>query len=241
MEQTLILVKPDALKNSLTGYCLLNLSEYHTGLRFAGFKVVHVHKMLAEAHYAEHKAKPFFPALLDYICGRIHWPENPEKRRVIAIVQQGPDAVKKIREICGPTDPHVARETHPGCIRSLGTIQIVQDCSGKTVDRRIDNLLHASANAEDAEREIKLWFRPQDMPPAMHAFPTDRSDRHYYYQDGKLFTEHGPGRFCLLAPNDIAWKSDLDALRLIAAGNTVQISLESISAKYLINEALPEE
>lgn len=61
LEQTLVLIKPDALKNSLTGYVLSFLSEVHTGLRFAGAKVVHVHKLLAEEHYAEHRGKVFFP------------------------------------------------------------------------------------------------------------------------------------------------------------------------------------
>ena len=59
--QTLVLIKPDALKNSLTGYVLSQLSEFHTHLRFAGTKVVRVTEMLAEEHYAEHKGKPFFP------------------------------------------------------------------------------------------------------------------------------------------------------------------------------------
>ena len=54
-EQTLVLIKPDALLNSLTGYILATLSEFHTGLRFAAAKIVRVHKMLAEEHYAEHQ------------------------------------------------------------------------------------------------------------------------------------------------------------------------------------------
>jgi nucleoside-diphosphate kinase len=63
-EQTLVLIKPDALKNSLTGYVLSQLSEFHTGLRFAGMKVVRVSKILAEEHYAEHRGKVFYPSLL---------------------------------------------------------------------------------------------------------------------------------------------------------------------------------
>ncbi|MGZ6345802.1 MAG: nucleoside-diphosphate kinase, partial [Candidatus Limnocylindrales bacterium] len=50
-----MLIKPDALKLSLTGYLLSQFSEFHTGLRFAGAKIVHVSRMLAEEHYAEHK------------------------------------------------------------------------------------------------------------------------------------------------------------------------------------------
>ena len=113
-DQTLVLIKPDALKNSLTGYVLSLLSEYHTGLRFAGVKVVHVNSMLAEEHYAEHKGKIFYPSLLEYIMGRLHYADDPWKRRVIALVYQGPDAIKKIREIAGPTNPLSAREKNPG-------------------------------------------------------------------------------------------------------------------------------
>ena len=60
-EQTLVLIKPDALKNSLTGYVISQLSEFHTGLHFSGAKIVQVNKMLASEHYAEHKGKLFFP------------------------------------------------------------------------------------------------------------------------------------------------------------------------------------
>src|SRR5512136_1487732 len=93
LEQTLVLIKPDALKNSLTGYVLSQLSEFHTGLRFAAAKIVHVSRMLAEEHYAEHLGKPFYEPLLDYIRGYAHYPGNPIRRRVIAFIYQGIDAV----------------------------------------------------------------------------------------------------------------------------------------------------
>src|SRR3990172_12629704 len=93
-EQTLVLIKPDALKLSLTGYILSQFSEFHTGLRFAGAKIVHVSRMLAEEHYAEHKGKSFYPALIDYITGRLHYPSEPHRRRVIALVYCGPGAVQ---------------------------------------------------------------------------------------------------------------------------------------------------
>ena len=130
LEQTLVLIKPDALKNSLTGYVLSQLSEFHTGLRFAGAKIVHVSRLLADEHYAEHRGKIFFPSLLDYITGLIHYPGEPWKHRVIAIVYQGPDATQKIRDIAGPTNPHSAREEKPGCIRALGTVVPLKDAQG---------------------------------------------------------------------------------------------------------------
>ncbi|HOS96829.1 MAG TPA: nucleoside-diphosphate kinase, partial [Deltaproteobacteria bacterium] len=76
-ENTLVLIKPDALKNSLTGYILSMLSEFHTGLHFAGTKIVAVSTLLAEEHYDEHRGKFFYASLLEYITGRLHYPEEP--------------------------------------------------------------------------------------------------------------------------------------------------------------------
>jgi nucleoside-diphosphate kinase len=234
-EQTLVLIKPDALKNSLTGYVLSLLSEFHTGLRFAGAKIVHVTRMLAEEHYAEHRGKVFYPSLIDYIMGRLHYPEQPDKRRVIAFVYQGPDATKKMRDICGPTNPHVARDTRPGCVRSLGTIVPIKDADGKIIGDRMDNLIHASATNSDSEREIKLWFRPIDIPPSMRAYSTEINEIHYYYKDNTLLTGHEPGSVSLLAPGDIVWKSDLETLRMLYQGKPAPFTLAAVAAKYLIN------
>lgn len=234
-EQTLVLIKPDALKNSLTGYVLSQLSEFHSGLRFAGTKIVYVNSLLAEEHYAEHRGKVFFPSLLEYIMGQLHYPDEPWKRRVIALVYQGKDAVQKIRDICGPTNPHIAREKKPGCIRSLGTLVPLKDSSGNVVGERMDNLIHASAVAQDAEREIKLWFRPTDIPPSMRAYPAETNEAFYYFGSNRLLLKHEPGSVCLLAPGDIAWKSDLDSLRAMEQGLPAAVSLGSIAAKYLMN------
>jgi nucleoside-diphosphate kinase len=235
LEQTLVLIKPDALKNSLTGYVLSQLSEFHSGLRFAGAKIVHVTRMLAEEHYAEHKGKVFFPGLIDFIMGCIQYPDEPWKRRVVALVYQGPNAVQKIRDIVGPTDPHEAREKKPGSIRSLGTNVPIKDAQGNVIGQRMENLIHASTNRADAEREIKLWFQPTDIPPFMHAYPTVISQDHYYYHDGKLFTAYEPGSFCLIAPGNVVWQSDIEVLRALIQGKPTAASLASVVAKYLIN------
>lgn len=236
-EQTLVLIKPDGLKNSLTGYILSQLSGFHTGLSFAAAKIVSVNRVLAAEHYAEHKAKPFFNSVLDYIMGKDHYRDDEAMRRVVAFVYQGKEAIKKVREFCGPTNPHAAREQSPGSIRSLGTLVDVKDAAGKVVDTRIDNLIHASSSTADAEREIKLWFKPNDFPPLMRAYAAEESDLLLYYKDGKLASEYSKGAVCLVAPGDIAWKTDLDALRLIKAGKEAAVALDSIAAKYLINES----
>jgi len=240
LEQTLVLIKPDALKNSLTGYVLSQLSEFHTGVRFAGAKIVNVSEMLAEEHYAEHRGKVFFPALIEYITGVSHYPDTPWKRRVIALVYQGVKAPKRVREISGPTNPHAARDEMPGSIRSLGTVVPILDEQGKEVGRRLDNLIHASATLEEAEREIKLWFKPSDIPPSMRPYPTAKCQKHYYFKDGKLCDDYQQGSICLLAPGNTAWLSDLDALSLNCQGLPAPISVQAVVAKYLINE-LSEE
>lgn len=236
MQQTLVLIKPDALRNSLTGYVLSLLSEFHTGLRFAASKIVNVSTMLAGEHYAEHRGKVFYPSLLEYISGQLHYPGEPWKRRVIALVYQGPGAVQKIRDICGPTNPHVARDQRPGCIRALGTVVQLKDADGKVVGERMDNLIHASATDPEAEREIKLWFKPNDLPPLMRPYKTAMSDSFYYYKAGKLLSSHESGAVCLLAPGDTVWKSDLEVLQAVSKGTAPAYSVEAVAAKYMINE-----
>ncbi len=240
LEQTLVLIKPDALKNSLTGYLLSVLSEFHTGLHYCGAKIVHVSKLMAEEHYAEHRGKIFFPAILEYIMGYSHYTDEPWKRRVIAIAYQGRDAIRKMREIAGPTNPLEARTEKPGCIRSLGTIVPLKDADGKVIGQRMDNLIHASATHEDAEREIKLWFKPNDIPPLMQAYPNEQSRNFYYFKENKLYNKHEPDCICILAPEDVAWKSDLETLRQLSKGIQTPTSLESVVAKYLINEKQAE-
>jgi len=235
-EQTLVLIKPDALKNSLTGYVLSQLSEFHTDLRFAGSKIVHVSKILADEHYAEHRGKIFFPSLINYIMGQIHYPDDSGKHRVIALVYQGPNAVQKIRNIAGPTNPHIAREEKPGCIRALGTVVPLNDDEGNVIGERMDNLIHASATNEEAEREIKLWFKPCDIPPSMHAYPVETCKDYYYLKDNKLIISHEPDSICFLAPGNTVWKSDVEALTLLNQGKPAPCSLEAVVAKYLMNE-----
>jgi hypothetical protein len=99
----------------------------------------------------------------------------------------------------------------------------------------MDNLIHASASLDEAEREIKLWFKPTDIMPYMRGWPTERCEEHYYIKDGELFSSYEPGRTCLLAPGSVAWKSDLDALRQMLRGDKAECGLNRVVTKYLIN------
>jgi nucleoside-diphosphate kinase len=233
--QTLVLFKPDALKNSLSGYLLTMLSEFNTGLIIAGMKVVHVSTMLAEEHYTEHKGKNFFPSIIDYIAGKLHFEKEPHRQRVIALVFQGNDAVRVVRDVCGPTDPVKAREQKPGCIRSLGMTHVINDQNGKVIDTQMENLIHASSNDIDAEREIKLWFKPIDIPPLLRSYPAEMCKKHYYVNNGQLSDEYTDHAVCLVAPGDVVWKSDLDSLEALLQKKPASVPLESIAAKYLVN------
>ena len=144
VQQTLILIKPDGLKKSLTGNILTRLSE--TKLDIVASRIVKVSRELAAEHYAALKDKPFFNDLLKYLMGEYH------KKKVMALVYWGEDAIQKVRAICGATNPE---EADPVSIRgSYGRI---------TTKGVYENVIHASANEQDAEREIKLWFQPDEI------------------------------------------------------------------------------
>lgn len=145
IQQTLIIIKPDGLVKSLTGNILSRLSE--AKLTIMGAKVVHVSREMAAKHYEHLKDKPFFEELIDYIVGDVH-----QTRRVLALVYQGEDAIVKIRDIVGDTDPEKA---NPVTIRgAYGRI---------TTSGVFENVVHASSSPEDAEKEIKLWFEPNEI------------------------------------------------------------------------------
>lgn len=131
MERSLVLVKPDGVQRGLSGEIIRRFEQ--RGLRICGMKMVWVAKEFAEQHYAVHKGKPFFDGLVAYITS------SP----LIALVIEGPDAIKAIRQTTGATNP---LEAAPGTIRHD---------FGLTVGR---NLIHASDSPENAKAEINLWF-----------------------------------------------------------------------------------
>ena len=144
IQATLVLIKPDGLKKSLTGNILTRLSE--TKLDIVGARIVKVSRELAEKHYVMLKDKPFFEDLLKYLMGEYH------KKKVMALVYYGEDAIQKVRNICGATNPE---EADPVSIRgAYGRI---------TTKGVYENAIHASANPEEAEREIKLWLTPDEI------------------------------------------------------------------------------
>jgi nucleoside-diphosphate kinase len=143
-EQTLVLIKPDGLKKSLTGNILTRLAE--TKLEIVAARIVQVPKSLAEEHYQHLKDKPFFDDLIKYIMGEYH------KKKVMALVYWGEDAILKVRDICGKTNPEEADSVS------------IRGAYGRITTKGVyENVIHASADAKDAEREIKLWFGPDEV------------------------------------------------------------------------------
>ena len=142
---TLVIIKPDGLKKSLTGNILSRLSE--TKLRIIGAKIVKVNEVLARQHYHHLKNQPFFPELIKYITGRLHG-EN----RVMALIYWGKDAINKVRQISGATNPE---EADPVSVRGA---------YGRILTTGLyENVVHASSDKDEAAREIKLWFRPDEI------------------------------------------------------------------------------
>lgn len=144
-QSVLILIKPDGLKKSLTGNILTRLSE--TKLEIVAAKMVRVTKALAEEHYKQLKDKPFFGEIIKYLQGELH-----DRKKVMALVYWGQDAIKKCRDLAGATNPEEAEATS---IRgSYGRI---------TTSGIYENVIHVSSNVSEAEREIKLWFLPDEI------------------------------------------------------------------------------
>lgn len=136
MEKSLVLIKPDAVQRGLIGEITKRLEN--RGLLLVGAKFMDVSQELAETHYAIHKGKPFYDGLIAYITS------SP----VMAMIWEGPEAVKAIRQTMGATQP---TEASPGSVRHD---------FGLMVGR---NLTHASDSVENGIKEVELWFNSDEL------------------------------------------------------------------------------
>jgi len=136
MERTLVLVKPDGVQRGLIGEVILRLER--RGLRLVGAKFLQVNQELAETHYAIHKGKPFYEGLIRYITSA----------PVMAMVWEGPKAVAAVRQTMGATRP---TEAAPGTLRHDFALEVGR------------NLTHASDTPENGEKEVALWFKPEEL------------------------------------------------------------------------------
>jgi len=138
MERTLVIVKPDGVQRGLVGEILRRLEA--RGLKIIALKMVQVDRPFAERHYAVHKGKFFYEALVSYISSC----------PVVAAVIEGPQAISIVRAMVGATRPWEA---------AAGTMR------GDFALQGLRNLIHASDAPETAESEIALWFQPAEIIP----------------------------------------------------------------------------
>src|SRR3989344_5054229 len=140
MERTLIILKPDCVKRHLCGEVLSRFEK--AGFRIAAMKMAKLSHSILSEHYAHLKEKPFFPSVLEFMSS------TP----VIIAILERENAVEEVRKMCGATDPKKAEK---------GTIRA--DLATSTQE----NVIHASDSRETAEKEIKRFFRAEEI----HAYP----------------------------------------------------------------------
>ncbi len=136
MDRTLVLVKPDGVQRRLVGEILSRFEK--RGLKIVAMKFVQVSTELASRHYAVHEGKSFYQGLLSYITSA----------PVLALVLEGPNVISAVRQTVGATKP---LEAAPGTIRHDFGLSVAR------------NLIHASDSAENAAKEIALWFSPEEI------------------------------------------------------------------------------
>jgi nucleoside-diphosphate kinase len=168
-EQCLIIIKPDGLVKSLTGNIISVLSE--TKLKIVGARILKVSRELAEKHYSklkerqskkhgEKRGAEIFENTVNYIMGKYH------TDRVMVLVYQGEDAIAKIRELVGKTNPEEA-----DAVSIRGKYGRINSKTGV-----FENVVHASDTLEDAEKEIKLWFTPDQLSDLIYPVTTETAE-----------------------------------------------------------------
>lgn len=136
MERTFLAIKPDGVQRGLIGEIIRRFES--KGFTLVGLKLMKVSRELAEQHYGEHKEKPFFAGLVDFITS------GP----VVAMVWEGKGVVASARKIIGATNP---LNSEPGTIRGDFGVDIGR------------NIIHGSDAVETAQREISLWFKQEEL------------------------------------------------------------------------------
>ena len=160
-QQVLVLIKPDGLVKSLTGNIITTLSK--TELKIIGAKIVKVSRELAELHYdnlkqekihefGEEKGIEIYEEVLKYIQGEFH------TDRILALVYHGENAINKIRELAGSTNPEKAE-----FITIRGKYGRIN-----SETQVMENVIHVSDSERTAKREIQLWFEPNELTETIY-------------------------------------------------------------------------
>lgn len=135
-EKTFVAVKPDGVRRGLVGEVLRRFEA--KGYKIIGLKMLQVDDKLAAAHYAEHEGKPFYPRLIKYL----------QSGPIVAIALRGYNVVAGVRHMMGATDPDKAE---------VGTLR------ADFAQVKEYNIVHGSDSIESAERELALYFRPEEL------------------------------------------------------------------------------
>ncbi len=136
LERTFLMVKPDGVSRGLIGEVISRVEA--KGLKVVAMKMIKIDEELAKRHYAEHEGKPFFSGLISFITS------GP----VVTVVVEGKEAVRVLRTLIGETDP---KEAEHGTIRGDFGIDVGR------------NIVHGSDSLESAEREVSLFFKPEEI------------------------------------------------------------------------------
>ena len=150
IERTLVLIKKDGLERGLVGKITTRFED--AGFKIVGSKMVQVDEEFAKKHYTEDLAKRRGEHVRKYLT------EFIKSGPVIVYVLEGVHAIENVRKMVGETEPRAAR---PGTIRGDFAHVSYAHCDNKK--QVVKNLIHASADKKDAEYEVKLWFKPEEL------------------------------------------------------------------------------
>lgn len=153
MERTFIALKPDAVQRGLIGEVIARFER--KGFKLVGMKLMNVTREMAEEHYGEHSAKPFFKGLVDFITS------GP----VVAMAWEGDNVVETSRKMMGATNP---KDAAPGTIRGDFSVDLGR------------NVIHGSDSVASAERELKIFFTSNELLPSW-----SRSTESWVYENPK--------------------------------------------------------
>ncbi len=153
MERTFIALKPDAVQRGLIGEIITRFEK--KGFKLVGLKLAHITRATAEEHYGEHKERPFFKGLVDFITS------GP----IVAMAWEGDNVVETARKMMGATNP---KESAPGTIRGDFSIDLGR------------NVIHGSDSVASAERELKIFFSADELLPSWN-----RSTEGWVYENPK--------------------------------------------------------
>ncbi|HEY9744954.1 MAG TPA: nucleoside-diphosphate kinase [Oculatellaceae cyanobacterium] len=153
MERTFIALKPDAVQRGLIGEIITRFER--KGFKLVGLKLMNVTRAMAEEHYSEHSAKPFFKGLVDFITS------GP----IVAMAWEGDNVVETARKMMGSTNP---KDAAPGTIRGDFSVDLGR------------NVIHGSDSVASAERELKIFFAEGELLPSWN-----RSTEGWVYENPK--------------------------------------------------------